>query len=315
MKNKYLINFSKKFWFWFWKKLMDGFAPSDKQGNYMRPKGILIDKIDSFENINNQIFLLVGNSCPWCHRTLLVYKLKNLSKKVKVIFLEADINSGQWIFNENFKRCRTLNQFYKKASRNDVFRSTLPLLFNIQNDRINILSSESSQIVNLLDSIKSEESQKTIKINNCDQGLLKTIQTDINDGVYKCGFARNQKSYEKASKNLFKGLIKIEKKLEKNFDSWICGKELSYADIYLFPTLIRWELIYKTLFKCTEKDLSHFKNIIKWRSRFFKLTHVSETCFESEWKKDYYKALFPLNPSQIIPVLPSLREIIEPLEK
>ena len=58
--------------------------------------------------------MLVGKSCPWCHRTLLVYKLKNLSKQVKVIFLEADINSGQWIFKEKFKGCKTLINFIKK---------------------------------------------------------------------------------------------------------------------------------------------------------------------------------------------------------
>ena len=97
MQNKYLINFSKKFWFWFWTKLMNGFAPSDLQGNYRRPRGILIDKNHEFKVNNENTFLLIGNSCPWCHRTLLIYKLKNLSKKVKIIFLEADINSGQWI--------------------------------------------------------------------------------------------------------------------------------------------------------------------------------------------------------------------------
>ena len=91
MQNKYLINFSKKFWFWFWTKLMNGFAPSDLQGNY--------------RSSTKNSFLLVGNSCPWCHRTLLIHKLKNLSKQVKVIFLEADINSGQWVFNEKFKGC------------------------------------------------------------------------------------------------------------------------------------------------------------------------------------------------------------------
>ena len=310
MKNKYLINLSKKLWFWFWGKLMNGFAPSDIHGNYKRPKGILIDKINSFENYNEQFFLLVGNSCPWCHRTLLVYKLKKLSNQVKVIFLEADVNSGQWVFNKNFKGCKTLNQFYKKGSNHSSFRSTLPLLFDFKNDQINILSNESSQIVNLLGSIKGESTQKKIKIKNCNQDLLNTIQNDINDGVYKCGFARNQRSYEKASKNLFKALSKIEKKLDKNIGNWICGEELSYADIYLFPTVIRWELIYSHLFKCTEKEICDFKNIIKWRLKFFKLSSVSETCFDSEWKQDYYKALFPLNPNQIIPILPSLEEIM-----
>ena len=293
MQNKYLINFAKKFWFWFWTKLMDGFAPSDLQGNYRRPKGILIDKNYEFKVNNENTYLLVGNSCPWCHRTLLVYKLKNLSKKVKVIFLEADINSGQWIFNEKFKGYKTLHQFYKKAKRNDLFRSTLPLLFNFQNNQINILSNESFEIVRLLNSIKEESSQKTLQIRNCDQDLLEIIHSDINNGVYRCGFARNQRSYEKASKKLFEALSKIEKKFDKNLGNWICGEDLTYADIYLFPTIIRWELIYRQLFKCTEKEISDFKNIVKWRSSFFELTRVSETCFDSEWKKDYYKAFRP----------------------
>ena len=315
MQNKYLINFSKKFWFWFWTKLMNGFAPSDLQGNYRRPSGILINKNHVFKGKNENTYLLVGNSCPWCHRTLLVYKLKNLSKKVKVIFLEADINSGQWIFNEKFEGCDTLHQFYKKAQKHNLFRSTLPLLFNLQNDQIKILSNESSEIVKFLNSIKVDSSQKSLQISKCDQDLLEIIHSDINNGVYKCGFARNQISYEKASKNLFEALTKIEKKFDENLGNWICGEDLTYADIYLFPTIIRWELIYRQLFKCTEKEISDFKNIIKWRLRFFKLTKVSETCFDSEWKKDYYKALFPLNPNQIIPVLPCLREIMQSLPK
>jgi len=315
MQNKYLINFSKKFWFWFWTKLMNGFAPSDLQGNYRRPSGILINKNHVFKGKNENTYLLVGNSCPWCHRTLLIYKLKNLSKKVKVIFLEADINSGQWIFNEKFEGCDTLHQFYKKAQKHNLFRSTLPLLFNLQNDQIKILSNESSEIVKFLNSIKVDSSQKALQISKCDQDLLEIIHSDINNGVYKCGFARNQISYEKASKNLFEALTKIEKKFDENLGNWICGEDLTYADIYLFPTIIRWELIYRQLFKCTEKEISDFKNIIKWRLRFFKLTKVSETCFDSEWKKDYYKALFPLNPNQIIPVLPSLKEIMQSLPK
>lgn len=315
MQNKYLINFSKKFWFWFWTKLMNGFAPSDLQGNYRRPSGILINKNHVFKGKNENTYLLVGNSCPWCHRTLLIYKLKNLSKKVKVIFLEADINSGQWIFNEKFEGCDTLHQFYKKAQKHNLFRSTLPLLFNLQNDQIKILSNESSEIVKFLNSIKVDSSQKSLQISKCDQDLLEIIHSDINNGVYKCGFARNQISYEEASKNLFEALTIIEKKFDKNLGNWICGEDLTYADIYLFPTIIRWELIYRQLFKCTEKEISDFKNIIKWRLRFFKLTKVSETCFDSEWKKDYYKALFPLNPNQIIPVLPCLREIMQSLPK
>ena len=165
-------------------------------------------------------------------------------------------------------------------------------------------------IKNFLISALLTEETLTLIIKECNQKILDSINNNINNGVYKCGFARNQLAYEKASQNLFVAINEVENLLLKNKGDWILGEDLSYADIYLFPTLIRWELIYSKLFKCTEQELSSFEKIIEWRLKFFKLSNIDRTCFDHEWKKDYYKALFPLNPNQLIPVLPSLKEII-----
>jgi len=289
---------------------MNGFAPSDVQGNYKRPAGITINNKYDINNENGQIYLLVGNSCPWCQRTLLIHEIKHLSKKVKVIFLNADVEHGEWIFNKNLKGFIRLSELYKKAYKKKFFRATLPLLFSFAKDEVKILSNESSQIVKILNSIKSTSEDNTLKINECNQKFLDLINNSINDGVYRCGFARNQSAYENASKNLFAALNEVENLLRKNKGDWIFGEELTYADIYLFPTLIRWELIYSKLFKCTEQELSSFEKIIEWRLKFFKFPNVDKTCFDNEWKRDYYKSLFPLNPNQLIPVLPSLKEIM-----
>ena len=310
MQNKYLIKASKKFWFWFWIQLMNGFAPSDVQGNYKRPAGITINSEYNIINENGQIYLLVGNSCPWCQRTLLLHQIKHLSKEVKVVFLKADIEHGEWIFNKNLKGCIRLSELYKKANKKIIFRATLPLLISFAKDEVNILSNESSQIIRLLNSIKSESKYQTLNIQDCNQKFLDLIHNNINDGVYRCGFARNQSSYQNASNNLFAALNEVENTISRNKGKWIFGEELTYADIYLFPTLIRWELIYSKLFKCTEQELSDFEKIIEWRLNFFKLSSIDKTCYDNEWKKDYYKALFPLNPNQIIPELPSLKEIM-----
>jgi len=310
MQNKYLIKASKKFWFWFWKQLMNGFAPSDIQGNYKRPEGITIDSKYDISNENGQIYLLVGNSCPWCQRALLVHKIKHLSKKVNVIFLKADFEHGEWIFDKNLKGCISLYDLYKKANKKIIFRATLPLLISVVKDEINILSTESSQIIRLLNEVKNESKYQILNIKECNQKFLDLIHNNINDGVYRCGFARNQSSYEKASKNLFAALKEVQNTMQQNKGDWIFGEELTYSDIYLFPTIIRWELIYSKLFRCTERELSDFEKIIEWRLKFFKLSNVDKTCYDNEWKKDYYKALFPLNPNQIVPVLPSLKEIL-----
>ena len=200
--------------------------------------------------------------------------------------------------------------FTKKLIKRLFLERHYLFLISFIKDEVKILSNESSQITRLLNSIKSESKYQALSIKDGNQKFLDLINNSINDGVYKCGFARNQSAYDKASKNLFAAINEIENLLQKNKGDWIFGEKLTYADIYLFPTLIRWELIYSKLFKCTEQELSSFEKIIEWRLKFFKLSNVKSTCFDNAWKKDYYKALFPLNPNQLIPVLPSLEEIM-----
>ena len=311
-KNRYLIIFARRFWFWYWKKLMNGFAPADINGNYKRPKGIIENNVIKFDPQKNaKFYLLIGSTCPWCHRVLLMHKLKNLSKTINLIYLKPRFQDGEWTFKQRFVGMKTLGELYTKTKLNIKSRPTLPLLVCVDNKKIETISNESSAIIKILNNIGEDHKTNDKRIIFSDEKLLKLIHNSINDGVYKCGFARNQSAYEKASKNLFSSLDKVNLILGENGGPWLHGEELSFADIYLFPTLIRWELIYSTLFKCTQKDISEYKNIISWRQNFFNLQEVRETCFEKEWMEDYYKALFPLNPSQIIPLQNSLEKIIQ----
>ena len=310
-KNKYIIRYCRKFWFWFWMNLMNGFAPSDKEGNYKRPKGIAINKAYLTSSITlKDCYLLVGETCPWSHRLLILHRLKNLSCIVPIVYLLADHKSGQWIFKEKFAQVHTLSDLYKLSMPKYQLRPTVPLLVNLENKTCRIIANESDEIAQLLNSSFESKNNTSFSIKESPKILKNLINTNINDGVYKCGFARNQKSYLNAINNLFDGLEYLEKAFQEHKGPWICGEELTIADIYLFPTLIRWELIYSKLFKCTKKDLQEFPNIIQWRIRFFNLPGISETCSESVWTNDYFKALFPLNPNQIVPIQPSLKEIL-----
>jgi len=309
--NKYIIFIARKIWFWFWMKLMDGFAPSDKDGNYARPKGINYNKICKIDiNENKNLYLLVGSTCPWCHRLIILFSLLNLSNKIKIIFLKPNYQIGEWIFIKDFYDCKNLKELYAKCDQPKIFRATLPVFINYKDREIKLISNESSDILKILNSSASNSSTNIAPIKDCDEKLLDLINGDINNGVYKCGFARNQNSYIEASKKLFSALATIEKILQDNGGPWLLGKEISVADIYLFPTIIRWDYIYSKLFKCTEKDIYFFKNIILWRYNFFNLKGISKTCSYKNWLKDYYQAIFPLNPNQIIPLQPSLEELI-----
>ena len=306
--NKHIVSIARQLWFWLWMKLMDGFAPSDKNGNYARPKGFSYHNLKV--NKNKNYYLLVGATCPWCHRLMITYKLLNLSNKIKINLLIPKYKTGEWIFKKKFYNCKNLNEVYIKCNQTKIFRATLPTLLNCEDGEIKFISNESRDILKFLNSMNFNSLLVSDLIKDCDKTLLDLINDDINNGVYKCGFARNQNAYIEASQKLFAALTKIENMLDKNGGPWLLGKEISFADIYLFPTIIRWELIYSKLFKCTEKDISFFKNIVMWRYNFFKLRGISETCSYKNWLQDYYQAIFPLNPNQIIPLQPSLEEIV-----
>ena len=291
---------------------MDGFAPSDKNGNYKRPKSLFsLEKSKQSLSYDEKLYLIIGTTCPWSHRTLILFTLMYLSKSVSVIFLEPDYKTGQWNFKEPFFKNRTLKDLYKKSKFQYLVRATAPVLVNIRNQKTNIISNESEQIVKILNTLKRDNLGKPYLVESHSSDLENLIHENINNGVYKCGFARNQNAYQESSENLFSALTKIERLLIENQGPWICGSKLNIADIYLFPTLIRWELIYSRLFKCTAKEISEYRNIMEWRFRFFNLKGISNTCYENQWTRDYYKALFPLNPNQIVPIHSSLTEIID----
>jgi len=308
--NKYMIFIARQFWYWFWMKLMDGFAPSDKNGNYKRPKGYSYNNSRTDIDNNKNLYLLVGSTCPWCHRLIISCTLLNLSNKIQIIFLKPKYKTGEWIFKKDFYKYKYLQEVYAKCNQPNIFRATVPALIDIKGQEIKLISNESKDILKILNSRTFNSSSDLELIKDCDEKLLDLINEDINNGVYKCGFARNQNAYIEASHKLFSALTTIEKILQDNGGPWLLGNEISVADIYLFPTIIRWELIYSKLFKCTEKEIYFFKNIILWRYKFFNLKGISKTCSYKNWLQDYYQAIFPLNPNQIIPLQPSLEELI-----
>ena len=309
--NKNIISIARQFWFWLWMRLMDGFAPSDRNGNYLRPKVLsYYDNPKNYLSKKQNFYLLVGSTCPWCHRLLISFTLLNLSNKVKIIFLIPNYKNGEWIFEKDFYNCKNLGEVYIKCNQPKIFRATAPIFLSYEDGEMKFISNESRDILQIFNSIIFNSSSGNGLVKGCDKTLLDVINEDINNGVYKCGFARNQDAYIDASKKLFSALTTIEKILQDNGGPWLLGNEISLADIYLFPTMIRWELIYSKLFKCTEKDIDFFKNIILWRYKFFNFKGISKTCSYKNWLKDYYQAIFPLNPNQIIPLQPSLEELI-----
>tara|TARA_Y100001968_G_scaffold210671_1_gene193861 strand:- start:798 stop:1769 length:972 start_codon:yes stop_codon:yes gene_type:complete len=316
-----IVNAAKKSWHWQWNQLMNGLAPCDEKGNYLRP---ISQKLNATVPEKNELLdrpknllpkLIIGRSCPWAHRTWLIFQLKNLKESLNLLIAKPNPNKGLWEIEEEWMGCKSLLDIYQLCGSPPSHRATVPALVDPIdgiNQKPKLLGNESAQLVEALD--KWPSSEKNIDLNPIH--LQKEInhwqdylQEAVNNGVYKCGFARNQDAYDEASLNLFHALDKLENHLQKN-GPWICGDMLTLADIRLFPTLIRWELIYQPFFCCSKKPLSNYQNICTWRKRLFNFPNIKETCDAKAWRNDYFGALFPLRPSNIIPNGPDIAELV-----
>jgi len=131
--------------------------------------------------------------------------------------------------------------------------------------------------------------------------------------VYRCGFARTQAAYDEAEAALFTTLQEVEGVLaarEPAGEPWLGGAGPSLADVVLFPTLIRLELVYAPLFGVSRQPLWQLPALWRWRARFFALPGVAATCSADAWRTDYFGALFPLHPSGIVPAGPELATLV-----
>jgi putative glutathione S-transferase len=297
---------------------MGGLGPADRQGRYRRPSGAFTDlppvPPDATEPGGHM--LIVGRSCPWAHRAWLTWTLRQLAPTIDVLLVVPDPKAGRWRFNESFEGCENLIDLYRRCGAAPGTRATVPALYSRSQGKI--LVNESARLIELLNQwpapqtapdLAPELSRPSI------EAWRLRLQGDVNDGVYRCGFARNQAAYDEAEMALFTALDALETSLgeqEVSGSGWLCGGSgPSLADVVLFPTLIRMELVYAPLFGCSRRPLWQLPHLWDWRRRFYALDGVASTCFPAAWRKDYFGALFPLHPSGIVPAGPDLATLVD----
>jgi putative glutathione S-transferase len=133
------------------------------------------------------------------------------------------------------------------------------------------------------------------------------IYSTLNNGVYRCGFAQTQIAYELACTELFRTLDQLEQTLASR--RYLCGAQLTLADVRLFTTLIRFDVAYYGLFKCNRRRLQDYPHLSGYLRDLYQQPGVADTCDLAAVKRDYYGNLFPLNPGGIIPLGPELPDL------
>ena len=130
------------------------------------------------------------------------------------------------------------------------------------------------------------------------------VYTNVNNGVYKTGFASTQEAYEVSVARLFKALETLEEHLATN--RYLVGNTLTEADLRLFPTLVRFDAVYFGHFRCNLKRLVDFPSLWAYTREIYQMPHIAETVDMDHIKRHYYMTHASLNPSGVVPVGPEV---------
>ena len=308
-------------WHWQWQQLMGGLGSADADGNYTRPvsdhlQGQVPERGDlNSRKADDQPILIVGRSCPWAHRTWLVRRLRRIENTLQLMIASPDHRGGRWVLKPAWRTCQTLLDVHQLCGAPPSHRATVPVLIDpIKGNQPRILCNDSAPLVEMLNQWPSGDDAPDlcpVESHDAIQRWHDLLQPHVNDGVYRCGFARNQRAFEKAETALFQALETVNDHLAQNGNGpWLCGQRLTLADVRLFPTLIRWETVYAPLFRCDRTPLWQFPHLWEWRRRLFVHPGVRDSCDAHDWRQDYFEALFPLNPSGIVPSTPDLIKLV-----
>jgi glutathionyl-hydroquinone reductase len=306
-----IIGTGRYIWTSMWHLMMSRLAPRSASGEYQRPNSefrhwITPDSESTFLPAPGRYVLIVGEGCPWAHRTLVVRALKGLEGAISVVKVLPNVNAGGWKFEAPYLGCAMLPELYRKAQPKYEGRSTVPILWDSQTGAI--VNNESADLIVMLNGQFNEWAQHPTldlypeTLRSKIDGWNEKIYATVNNGVYRCGFAQTQAAYEQACTELFQTLNELEQVLSTR--RYICGDWVTLADVRLFTTLFRFDAVYFGLFKCNLRQIQSYPNLGPYLRDLYQLAGVAATCSLEAVKRDYYGNLFPLNPGQIIPLGP-----------
>ena len=263
--------------------------------------------------------LYVSLACPWAHRTLIFRKLKRLEQVISTSVVDPIMGSNGWAFrapdgslypgstSDSANGVRYLYEVYRLARPDFTGRVTVPVLWDKHHKTV--VNNESAEIIRMLNSAFDEWGSREI---NFLPAHLRTrvdeintyVYDNVNNGVYKCGFATTQAAYETAFDALFAALDRIETQLASQH--YLAGNELTEADWRLFTTLVRFDSVYYGHFKCNLRRLVDYPNLWNYTRELYQKPGVAETVNLVHIKRHYYMSHTTINPTGIVPKGPLL---------
>lgn len=267
-----------------------------------------------FGAASGRYHLYISHACPWAHRTLIYRKLKGLEGHISLSVVHPIMPPESWLFGDypgstpdhihNYPRLADLYEHIEPGYKGVV---TVPILYDKERDLI--VNNESSEIIRMLNSAFDQWGNSDVdfypqelraeidKINSF-------VYDKINNGVYKVGFATQQRAYEKAFTELFSALDELELRLGKQ--RYLVGEQITEADWRLFPTLVRFDSVYVGHFKCNLKRIADYPNLWGYTRDLYQQPGVAETVLMDHIKTHYYASHSSINPTGIVPLGPEV---------
>ncbi|EKF17404.1 glutathione S-transferase family protein [Nitratireductor pacificus] len=256
--------------------------------------------------------LYVSLACPWAHRTLIVRALKKLEDAISVSVVHHFMGADGWTFRrgeggtgDSLHGFDFMRQIYTKADPHYSGRVTVPVLWDKKTE--SIVSNESSEIIRMLNSAFDAWGDASLDLYPAAlraeiDAINDRVYNDINNGVYKAGFATTQIAYEEAFTALFAALDMVEDRLSRQ--RYLAGERLTEADWRLFTTLVRFDAVYVGHFKCNLRRIADYPNLSNYLRELYQVPGVAETVDLPHAKAHYYGSHRSINPTGVVPLGP-----------
>jgi glutathionyl-hydroquinone reductase len=259
--------------------------------------------------------LYVSYACPWAHRTIIYRQLKGLEDAVSMTVVDPERDERGWAITgspgttpDPVNHFAFLSEGYS-ASRPDFDgRVTVPVLWDRQTGRI--VNNESSEIIRMFerefDAVAKHPERHYLPDDlraEIDE-LNAYVYENVNDGVYRTGFARTQEAYEHAFGRLFDALDELDARLATR--RYLMGAAITEADWRLFTTLVRFDPVYVGHFKCNLRRIADYPQLSGYLRDLYQHPGIAATVEMDQIKRHYYRTHPWLNPSRIVPVGPAL---------
>ncbi len=258
--------------------------------------------------------LYISHACPWAHRTMIFRKLKGLEDAISVSVVHPLMPEESWVFGEypgatedHINHAHYLYENYLKVDPDFDGLVTVPVLWDKKQQTI--VNNESSEIIRMLNS--AFDTFANAELDFYPEALRaeideinEPIYNNINNGVYRAGFARTQKAYDRAYDRLFNTMDDLEDRLSKQ--RYLVGDQITEADWRLFTTLVRFDAVYYNHFKTNKKRLMDYPNLWGYTRELYQFPGIAETVNMDHIKYHYFASHRSINPTGIVPKGPEI---------